>query len=207
VKINVTLVNPFVEAAMGVVKQVAGVEVRRGHQSYGGRPEPRYGVSIIIGVFGYLTGQVIYSMRTDVAEKLVEKMLAGRPPHTRKQLFNDALGELANMITGRATCLINKSEDRTLKITTPAIVTGEQLGVTLVSKPTLVLSLHTQCGHVEMNVALEERDAVSGIEESRRQENAFGEDAPPARVTSGGMRHVESRRVRTADDQTNEAQD
>jgi CheY-specific phosphatase CheX len=33
VKINAKHVNPFVEAAMRVVTQIAGIEVRRGHLS------------------------------------------------------------------------------------------------------------------------------------------------------------------------------
>ena len=48
-KINAKFVNPFIDAGMNVVKQIAGIDVRRGHLSYKGKPEPSYGVSIIIG--------------------------------------------------------------------------------------------------------------------------------------------------------------
>ena len=71
-KINAKFVNPFIDAGMNVVKQIAGIDVRRGHLSYKGQPEPSYGVSIIIGVYGYLSGQVVYSMKTVVADKLSE---------------------------------------------------------------------------------------------------------------------------------------
>ena len=168
-KINATLVNPFVEAAIGVMKEVTGVEARRGHLSYRGSPEPRHGVSVIIWVYGYLNGQVIFNMRTEVAEKLVEKMLAEKPPHSRTRLFSDAIGELANMITGKAVCLLSQGKDRALRITTPAVVTGDQLGVTFVSRPTIVLGLHTECGQVEINVALGEGDEIAGNGEDQEQ--------------------------------------
>ena len=180
-KINATLVNPFVEAAMRVLEQVTGVEVRRGQLSYKGKPEPRHGVSIINGVFGYLTGQVIYNMRTEVAEKLVEKMLPEKPRHRRARLFCETIGELANRITGDAMCILNQGTDRELRTTTPAVVTGELFNVTLVSKPTLVFSLHTQCGQVEINVALGENDdGVFGCEEDLEKGGGVGESMPAA---------------------------
>lgn len=162
-KINAKFVNPFVEAGMNVVKQVAQIEVRRGHLSYKGKPEPSYGVSIIIGVYGFLTGQVVYSMKTEVADRLVERLLTGKSPQERKILFVDTLGELANMITGNATAILNQNRDYTLKITTPAIATGENLSISLVHKPTLVLGLYTQYGPIEISVALEEQDTLSEI--------------------------------------------
>jgi hypothetical protein len=33
-KVNAKYVNPFIEAAMKVVKQITGIEVRRGHLTY-----------------------------------------------------------------------------------------------------------------------------------------------------------------------------
>jgi hypothetical protein len=56
-----------------------------------------------------------------------------------------------------------------LTIAAPAVVTGEQLDVTLVSKPTFVCGLHTQCGQVEMNVALAESDGVFDDEDGQEQ--------------------------------------
>jgi chemotaxis protein CheX len=169
VKINATLVNPFVEAAISVLKQVAGVEARRGHLSYRCRPEHRHGVSVVIWVYGHLSGQVIFNMRSEVADKLVEKVLEEKPPRVRARLFSDAIGELANTITGRAMCLLNQGKDQGLKIMSPEVVMGEQPGVTLVSRPTIVLGLHTQCGQVEMNIALGESDEVSGNGEDQEQ--------------------------------------
>jgi len=163
-KFNVKFVNPFIQAGMNVVKQIAKIDVRRGHLSYKDKPDPSYGVCIIIGVYGYLVGQVVYSMKTEVAERLVDKMLEGHSPQEKKIMFMDTLGELANMITGNATAILNQKRDYVLKITTPAIATGNNISINLVSKPTLVLGLYSQYGPIEISVALEEVDTLNELE-------------------------------------------
>jgi len=164
-KINAKFVNPFIDAGMNVVKQIAGIDVRRGHLSYKGQPQPSYGVSIIIGIYGFLKGQVVYSMKAEVADKLVDKMLGGtKSPQERKLLFLDTLGELANMITGNAASILSSKKDLSLQITTPVIATGDNISVSLVTKPTLVLGLYTQYGPVEISVALEEKDKLSEVD-------------------------------------------
>jgi len=162
-KVNAKYVNPFIEAAMKVVNQIAGIEVRRGHLSYKAKVEPTYGVSIIIGIYGYLVGQIVYSLDAALAERLVDRLLGNKSPQEKKIMFIDTLGELANMITGHATALLNQSKDMSLKITTPAIATGERLSINLVPKPALVLGLYTQYGPIEISVALEEQDTLSEV--------------------------------------------
>lgn len=163
-KVNAKHVNPFIEAAMKVVKQITGIEVRRGHLSYKAKMEPSHGVSIIIGIYGFLVGQVVYSMQTALADRLVERLLVGKSPQEQKILFIDTLGELANMITGNATGLLNQRKDNALHITTPVIATGENLSINLVPKPALVLGLITQYGPIEISIAVEEQESLSELD-------------------------------------------
>jgi len=165
-KVNAKYVNPFIEAGINVIKQIANIDVRRGHLSYKEKPEPSYGVSIIIGVFGYLVGQVVYSMKKEVAKHLVEKMLVGISPQEREILFIDTLGELANMITGNATAILSQKKDLMLKITTPAIATGDNLSISLISKPTIILGLYSQYGPIEISVSLEEQEVLDELTEN-----------------------------------------
>ena len=148
-------VNPFVEAGINVIQEVSGISFRRGHLSFRRNAAPSYDVSIVVGVYGYLSGQVVYSMGKEVAVRLVTKMLAEMGPDKMKELFTDALGELANMITGTATSILNNREDLALMVTTPAIITGSDINVSFASKPTIVLGLYSQCGPIEINIALE----------------------------------------------------
>ena len=78
-------------------------------------------------------------------------------------MFVDTLGELANMITGNATALLNQSRELSLHITTPAIATGENLSINLIPKPALVLGLYTQYGPIEINISVEEQETLSEI--------------------------------------------
>jgi len=163
-KVNAKYVNPFIEAAMKVVSQITGIEVRRGHLSYKEKVEPSHGVSIIIGIFGFLVGQVVYSMDNALAERLVDRLMGDRSPQEKKIMFVDSLGELANMITGNATALLNQRKDYALKITTPAIATGENLSINLIPKPALVLGLYTQYGPIEISIAVEEQEILSEVD-------------------------------------------
>jgi len=103
-------------------------------------------------------------MKTEVAQRLVDKMLVGKSPQEKEILFIDTLGELANMITGNATAILNQRRDLSLNITTPAIATGDHLSISLVTKPTIILGLITQYGPIEVSVALEETEVLNEIE-------------------------------------------
>lgn len=167
-KINAELVNPFVEAGIKVFKELTNIEVRRGHLSFRMAPAPTYEVSIIVGVYGYLTGQVVYSMQKEVAVRLVQKILGEVSAEELKDLFLDTLGEVANMITGNATVMLNQRKEHLLKITTPAIFTGNQMTVKLVPSPTIVLGMYTPYGQIEINIALEEKKASKPSETDER---------------------------------------
>jgi chemotaxis protein CheX len=90
-------------------------------------------------------------------------MLEGKSPQEKKIMFLDTLGEVANMITGNATAMLSQTKSEALHITTPAIATGDNLSVTLVPKPALILGLYTQYGPIEISVAVEEKDTLSEI--------------------------------------------
>jgi chemotaxis protein CheX len=175
VKIKAELVDPFVEAGVSVIKELTDIEVRRGHLSFRVTPTPTYEVSIIIGVYGSLTGQVVYSMKKELAVRIVKRMLGEGPVQQFKELFVNTLGELANMITGNATTRLNTRTEHPLKITTPAIVTGKGISINLVSAPTVELGMYTPYGPIEINIAL----AETGDEQKERSAR------PPAAAKSG----------------------
>jgi len=159
-RINARHVNPFIEAAMRVVDQIAGIEVRRGHLSYKERVEPSFDISIVIGIRGFLEGMVVYSLSEQLAGRLADKLLEGKSPEARKIMFLDCLGEVANMITGAASALLNQGRDGVLNMTTPAILAGDDRGAPLPSKPALVLGLITLYGPIEVSIAVEETEAL-----------------------------------------------
>jgi len=159
--IDVKHVNPFVEAAVKVINQIAGIDVRKGHLSYRAKVQPSFDVSIIIGIYGFLTGQIVYSLNSNLADHLVDKLLEGKSSQQKKIMFLDSLGEVANMITGNATALLNEKQDQVLNITTPAIAAGDDLSIYLVPKPAIVLGLITEYGPIEISIAVEEKEMLN----------------------------------------------
>ena len=159
--IDVKHVNPFVEAAVKVINQIAGIDVRKGHLSYRAKVQPSFDVSIIIGIYGFLTGQIVYSLNSNLADHLVDKLLEGKSSQQKKIMFLDSLGEVANMITGNATALLNERQDQVLNITTPAIAAGDDLSIYLVPKPAIVLGLITEYGPIEISIAVEEKEMLN----------------------------------------------
>jgi CheY-specific phosphatase CheX len=144
-----------------VVKQISASRSPRA-SDLKPKVEPSFQGFHHLGIYGYWW--VRWSaLDSTLAERLVDKLLGGKSPQEKKIMFVDTLGELANMITGNATSLLNSSKDAALKITTPAIATGTNLSINLVPKPALVLGLYTQYGPIEISIAVEEQDALSEV--------------------------------------------
>ncbi|UCF99695.1 MAG: chemotaxis protein CheX [Spirochaetaceae bacterium] len=154
-KIDAGIANPFAEAAIKVIKNLTGLDVRKGGLSHRVTSSPSYDVSIIVGLYGFLSGQVMYSMSKEVAARLGEKILKDKSPDKLKELLVDTLGELANMITGNAAGVLSRDKNSPLKLTTPAIVTGSQFNVKFAVSHTAVFGMITPYGPLEISLALE----------------------------------------------------
>ena len=70
-----------------------------------------------------------------------------------KQEYKDIVGELANMITGNAMNLFSSS-DKQINLTTPTVVEGSKVTISLLKQTTLGIILYSPLGQLEMNVAL-----------------------------------------------------
>jgi chemotaxis protein CheX len=153
VNINAEFVNPFLEAASAVFKQVLNVDLRRGKLVIKESPIPSLDVAIIIGITGGVTGEVVYSMGYNMVYKIAQALM---PSFTEKQVkeeYKDVIGEMANMITGNAMNLFASTGKR-ISITTPTVVEGKEFTITLIKQTTLGINLYSPMGQLEMNVAL-----------------------------------------------------
>lgn len=123
---NVNYLNPFIEASMNVVKDIAGLESELQKVSLRGNTFSGKDVIIIIGVTGALVGQVILTLSHESMNNLVRVMFAGDSDNLDIDLKKSAMAELANMIVGNATSLFYKKGMKVL-ITTPTILTGKDI--------------------------------------------------------------------------------
>ncbi|HQG42528.1 MAG TPA: chemotaxis protein CheX [Spirochaetota bacterium] len=151
--INAEYVNPFLEAASAVFKQLLNVDLRRGKLVIKDVPQPSHDVAIIIGITGAVTGQVVFSMSLEMVGKIAKVLTPGLSDKDIANEWKDIVGEVANMITGNAMNLFAYSGKR-VEMTTPTVIEGESFTITLIKQTTLGINLYSPFGQLEMNVAL-----------------------------------------------------
>jgi chemotaxis protein CheX len=125
-KLQIELITPFIDGARETFRAMASVQIRRkdvflkrGHEMYGA-------YSGVIGLSGTTTGTCAVSLTAPLAELCVRRML-GLPEDAPVEAgdVRDGVGELVNMIAGRAKAILAESK-YTFDITLPTIISGEK---------------------------------------------------------------------------------
>ncbi len=152
---RVEYINPFVEAAFNVLREVLNEEVKRGELFLKSTSQPVLGVAVIVGLTGDVEGRVLFDMKKEVALAIASQM-NGEELATMDDLAKATISELANMITGQA---VTKLHDLGFKfdLTPPAIITGENMEVSNTGVEALIVPVELQAGKIEINVAVRER--------------------------------------------------
>ena len=71
---RVEYINPFVESAHSILKEVLGGEVRRGDLYLKSTSMPVMGVATLVGLAGDVEGRVLFDMSFDTALKIASQM-------------------------------------------------------------------------------------------------------------------------------------
>lgn len=152
---RVEYINPFVEAAFGILKEVLAEEVTSSTLYLKAKSQSVLGVAIIIGLAGDVVGRVLCDMSEDTALGIASKMNNGKL-NEFEVLAKATISELANMITAHAITKLHEA-GFDFKITSPAIVTGENMQVSDAIRAALIVPIETPYGKMEIDVALQER--------------------------------------------------
>jgi len=147
--------NLFIKSAMTVFRREIKVSMTRKSLSRKSAPVPSLPMSIVIGVTGAIRGQVVYSMDTNFAYSVAKAMIPNRLPTDLRKLTSSAVSELANMITGQASIAM-AGEHQLIHLTPPAVFTGTDMTVDFLSIPTICLSMISEIGSMEINIAFTE---------------------------------------------------
>lgn len=149
---DVQYINPFIESVRSVFETMIQMDVTLG-KPFVTEAMPRYDISGIIGMSGDVVGSVVLSFPAPVAEIVIGKLVGGECPTTSPD-FADALGELANMISGAAKA---KFAGKKVSISTPSVVVGP--GHTI-ARPTgticISLPCSLYCGEFSIDIAIGE---------------------------------------------------
>ena len=155
---RVEYINPFVESAFSVLKEVMNAEVKRGEIYLKPTTMSIQGVAALVGLAGDVEGRVLFDMTKDTALNV-----AGAMNQENFSVFDElakaTIQELANMITAQA---VTKLHDLGFKfdLTPPALFTGENMEVStnLGEVEALIVPMELgDNGKIEVNVAIRER--------------------------------------------------
>lgn len=151
--LDVTMVNPFLGAAVEVFKSLFQCELTKGAVNVRHDPSATNDIAIIIGVTGDIyTGVVVYSLKKYTAMKLVS-FLDPTITGEKDKGFSDALGEIANIISGNA-MMVFTSQGIALNITTPSVIIGKAFEIHLLDQTTLSSQMQSPFGPMEINIAI-----------------------------------------------------
>jgi chemotaxis protein CheX len=123
--IDVRLVNPFVNATLLVLEQLAGlkavkkdVHLKRDYHLFGE-------ISALIGITGQgIEGSVALTFQDRLAHQIVSKMWEKNPEEISREDLHDGLGELVNVICGKATTELSQDKELNFNLALPTIVSG-----------------------------------------------------------------------------------
>jgi len=155
---RVEYINPFVEAAFSVLKELLNTDVKRGEIYLKPTSMKIMGVAALVGLAGDVEGRVLFDMTKSTALHVAGAM-NGEAFTVLDELGKATIQELANMITAQA---VTKLHDLGFKfdLTPPALFTGENMEVSTNLGEVEALIVPMELGDnfkIEVNVAIRER--------------------------------------------------
>ncbi len=144
--------QPFLLAARGVLEQELGGDIGRGKVRIERGDFEAGEVTAVVGVTGALSGAVMYRMSEATALAIVGHMM-GRKFEELDSLARSGVGELGNVITGRAGVLLERAGIRA-DIAPPMLIVGRGGVMSSLDIPRLMVPLQTNAGEIDLQIAL-----------------------------------------------------
>ena len=148
-------INPFIKSAIDVLDQLADLKLEKTELTLREDPTPSNEISIIIGITGFIQGQVVYSLKSHTAERIAQSMKPNTSVQVDQEFIESAMAEMANIITGRSTIELS-GQDRKLHITPPSIIIGRDFKIQFIKSKTICVNLGSRFGTIEINIAVRE---------------------------------------------------
>ena len=158
---DVRFLNPFVEAAVEVMKAEVGVEISRGELNVQKTAMTTDDVTVLIHLVGQVYGVVMYGMPVETGLNFVSQIM-GQKFKEFDSLAQSGVAELGNVITGRATIKFAEAGFKA-NISPPTIISGKGIQISTLDFPRIVVPLNSELGDLTVHLALREKQA--GLEE------------------------------------------
>jgi chemotaxis protein CheX len=121
--LGVEYVNPFLESIRNVFQTMFGESIVRGPLTVATEPAVPHSITALVGMTGRVHGSVALSMPVATALKTTGLMLGAAQVVVDDSVW-DAVGELANMITGGAKSALPGDQSNPVRVTVPTIIRG-----------------------------------------------------------------------------------
>ncbi|MDR0307305.1 MAG: chemotaxis protein CheX [Chitinispirillales bacterium] len=147
---DVSYVNPFINATLTWVKNMVGVEAKTLAPQLKRPPFPHYDISGVIGLSGGAAGSISFGFPMQSAVAIVSKMIQAPIKEDDADLI-DAIGEIVNIVAGFA------KRDLThlnLSISLPNVILSNHILAGLSGAPTIVVPFTCPLGSFAMEVSL-----------------------------------------------------
>ncbi|HEY7065180.1 MAG TPA: chemotaxis protein CheX [Chloroflexota bacterium] len=144
--------EPFLTGAREVLETDPGGTVERGALRLEAGSHTTQDVTAIVAITGALTGLAVYGMSRATALALVGQLM-GEPVAELDDVALSGIGELGNVITGRAATLLAK-QGIVAEITPPVLLVGVGSRVSTAGIRRLVVPLVASVGTLEAQLAI-----------------------------------------------------
>lgn len=146
------IVSPVIRGFTEVIKETAGLDVVRRESTTSHSPTVTLEVTVLVGVVGAVEGQVSYSLSKAFACRLASTML-GDEITEYDEMAESAIGELGNMITGRA-AVVFQQEGLDCDLCPPSIIVSQKLEISASQIETVMVPFRSDWGDIEVHIAL-----------------------------------------------------
>lgn len=173
---DVKLLNPFIQAAVEVLKAEVGIDVSRGEITLQQSSLTSDDITVLLNLIGDVYGVVMYGMPKATGLSMVSKIL-GQEFKEIDPLAQSGVAELGNVISGRATIRFSEAGYRS-NISTPTVLIGSGIQISTLDFPRIVVPLKTDLGLFTAHLAL--REKANGTAEDAKEFVSLTPTANPA---------------------------
>lgn len=152
------LITPFLEAAGLVLWQECREQPVRGTVHRVRSPRTSDEVSALVALTGGVAGLVIYAMSSATACALASRMM-GEPVEELDAMAQSAIAELANVITGQASILLEQAGYAS-DISPPVLLVGHGSSIATFNLTRVVVPLELSVGRFSIDVAVRETEGL-----------------------------------------------
>lgn len=118
-------INPLIEACQSILSSMANISTTVGQPFVRTSPSNEGGIGICLGVTGKIRGQVLFTMKREVACQIASAMMMSKVEEL-DEVSRSAVSELTNMIMGRTAAILFDAGIK-IDITPPAFLLGENM--------------------------------------------------------------------------------